>query len=90
MKIQILFLWFLLAFIGISSEAVSNVVHIHAREPWREGFWRKKIIWKPRWVKTWQTRKVYVAVWKRVWGPIELKEYVPLPKPPPGWIHHHK
>ncbi|KAI8430950.1 hypothetical protein MSG28_001060 [Choristoneura fumiferana] len=52
------------------------------------GFWKKKFAWRPRWVKTWQEKKVYVAVWKRMWGPLEVNEWVPLPKPPPGWIKH--
>ncbi|KAI8430952.1 hypothetical protein MSG28_001061 [Choristoneura fumiferana] len=51
-------------------------------------FWKKKFAWRPRWVKTWQEKKVYVAVWKRMWGPLEVNEWVPLPKPPPGWIKH--
>ncbi|KAI8430951.1 hypothetical protein MSG28_001060 [Choristoneura fumiferana] len=23
-----------------------------------------------------------------MWGPLEVNEWVPLPKPPPGWIKH--
>ncbi|XP_026500858.1 uncharacterized protein LOC113404230 [Vanessa tameamea] len=60
--------------------------HHHHESPTFQGFWKKKFIWRPRWVKTWQEKKVYVAVWKRMWGPAEVKEWVPVPKPPPGWV----
>ncbi|XP_061729704.1 uncharacterized protein LOC133534552 [Cydia pomonella] len=62
--------------------------HHHPHDPTFHGFWKKKFVWRPRWVKTWQEKKVYVAVWKRMWGPVEVKEWVPVPKPPPGWIKH--
>ena len=60
--------------------------HHHHETPKFQGIWKKKFIWKPRWVKTWQEKKIYVAVWKRMWGPAEVKEWVPIPKPPPGWV----
>ncbi|KAL0902351.1 hypothetical protein ABMA27_000245 [Loxostege sticticalis] len=60
----------------------------HHHEPTYHGFWKKKVVWRPRWVKTWQEKKVYVAVWKRMWGPAMLNEWVPIPKPPPGWVKH--
>lgn len=49
-------------------------------------------------MKSWAPKTVYVAHWKKVWGPVQLKEWVPIPKPPPGWVkphanhvhHHHK
>ncbi|CAH2034589.1 unnamed protein product, partial [Iphiclides podalirius] len=50
------------------------------------GFWKKKFVLRPRWVKTWQEKKIYVAVWKHMWGPVEVKEWVPIPRPPPGWL----
>jgi hypothetical protein len=24
-------------------------------------------------------------VWKKVWGPVEIQEWIPIPKPPLGW-----
>lgn len=60
--------------------------HHHYESPTFQGFWKKKFIWRPRWVKTWQEKKIYVAVWKRMWGPAVVKEWVPVPKPPPGWV----
>lgn len=67
----------------------SSLHHHHeVHDPTHHGFWKKKFAWRPRWVKTWQEKKVYVAVWKRMWGPVEVNEWVPLPKPPPGWIKH--
>ncbi|XP_063369635.1 uncharacterized protein LOC134657960 [Cydia amplana] len=66
----------------------SSVHHHPHHDPTFHGFWKKKFVWRSRWVKTWQEKKVYVAVWKRMWGPVEVKEWVPVPKPPPGWIKH--
>uniref|UniRef100_A0A9I2Z1T0 Uncharacterized protein n=1 Tax=Anopheles arabiensis TaxID=7173 RepID=A0A9I2Z1T0_ANOAR len=71
---------------------VHHVHHDHVvvtATPQPTGFWKKKFIWKPRWVKSWQEKKVYVGVWKRVWGPVQVTEWVPIPKPPPGWTKHH-
>ncbi|KAI5647044.1 hypothetical protein NE865_01299 [Phthorimaea operculella] len=62
----------------------SGHAHVHV-DPTFKGFWKKKFAWQPRWVKTWQEKKVYVAVWKRMWGPVVVKEWVPVPRPPPGW-----
>ncbi|XP_063837325.1 uncharacterized protein LOC135086525 isoform X1 [Ostrinia nubilalis] len=62
--------------------------YYHHHQPTYHGFWKKKFVWRPRWVKTWQEKKVYVAVWKRMWGPAMLNEWVPIPKPPPGWVKH--
>lgn len=57
-----------------------SVRHIHEVEPSHPaGFWKKKWTWKARWVKTWRPKKVYVATWKRVWGPVSISEWVPLP-----------
>ncbi|KAL4717845.1 hypothetical protein ACJJTC_000994 [Scirpophaga incertulas] len=61
-------------------------LHHHETNPTFHGFWKKKMTWRPRWVKTWQAKKVYVAVWKKMWGPAMLTEWVPIPKPPPGWL----
>ncbi|CAH0716072.1 unnamed protein product, partial [Brenthis ino] len=66
--------------------AIKRSSHHHYETPNFQGFWKKKLIWRPRWVKTWQEKKIYVAVWKRMWGPAVVKEWVPVPKPPPGWI----
>ncbi|XP_053673681.1 uncharacterized protein LOC128723941 [Anopheles nili] len=69
-----------------------DVHHDHvvvSAAPQPTGFWKKKLVWKPRWVKSWQEKKVYVGVWKRVWGPVQVNEWVPIPKPPPGWTKHH-
>ncbi|KAJ2954269.1 hypothetical protein O0L34_g2520 [Tuta absoluta] len=70
--------------IASSSIERSGHAHVHV-DPTFKGFWKKKFAWQPRWVKTWQEKKVYVAVWKRMWGPMVVKEWVPVPRPPPGW-----
>ncbi|XP_026317881.1 uncharacterized protein LOC113228726 isoform X2 [Hyposmocoma kahamanoa] len=69
-------------------ERSSHDHHHGHMDPTFKGFWTKKIVWRPRWVKTWQEKKVYIAVWKRMWGPVVVKEWVPVPKPPPGWVKH--
>ncbi|XP_065076949.1 histidine-rich protein PFHRP-II-like isoform X3 [Ochlerotatus camptorhynchus] len=56
--------------------------------PHASGFWKKSFNWKPRWVKSWHEKKIYVPVWKHVWGPVQTTEWVPIPKPPPGWQKH--
>ncbi|CAG9782151.1 unnamed protein product [Diatraea saccharalis] len=62
--------------------------HYQHLDPTYHGFWKKKFVWRPRWVKTWNEKKIYVAVWKKMWAPAMLKEWVPVPKPPPGWLKH--
>lgn len=65
-----------------------SVSHVHSDIPFHSnGFWKKNWSWKGRWIKSWSARKVWVPTWKRVWGPIEIKEWVPLP-PPHRPVHH--
>lgn len=76
----------------VVQEHGDHVHHAHrdvvVATPHASGFWKKSYVWKPRWVKSWQEKKVYVAVWKHVWGPVQVSEWVPIPKPPPGWTKH--
>lgn len=44
-----------------------------------------KTIWQARWIKEWKTAKVVKPVWKKIWSPVEIREWVPIPKPPPDW-----
>ncbi|XP_041987358.1 uncharacterized protein LOC121739099 [Aricia agestis] len=103
MKILVCFGVILLSFTVSSEEAqnstetlpsitpepvIERSSHHHHESPPFQGFWKKRFVWRPRWVKTWQEKKIYVAVWKKMWGPAELKEWVPVPKPPPGWVRH--
>ncbi|EEB16519.1 conserved hypothetical protein [Pediculus humanus corporis] len=64
---------------------VEKVVHINATlSPHGDpGIWKKKTIWKPRWVKEWKSAKVLKPSWRKVWSPVFIKEWVPIPKPPP-------
>ncbi|KAK6629217.1 hypothetical protein RUM43_003034 [Polyplax serrata] len=64
---------------------VENVVHINASYSTHgvPGTWRKKTIWKPRWVKEWKSAKVMKPTWKKVWSPVLIQEWIPFPKPPP-------
>ncbi|CAB0003467.1 unnamed protein product [Nesidiocoris tenuis] len=51
----------------------------HHHEP--KGYWKKKLIWKPDWVKEWKVayKQVSKPAWKKIWKPI----WVPTTKP--GW-----
>lgn len=49
------------------------------------GVWKKKTIWKPRWIKEWKSAKVMKPIWRKIWSPVLIKEWVPVPKPPPNW-----
>ncbi|GLV33852.1 uncharacterized protein CBL_11264 [Carabus blaptoides fortunei] len=49
------------------------------------GIWKKRIEWKASWVKEWEERKVIIPVWRKVWGPIEINEWLPLPKVHKTW-----
>ncbi|OWR46808.1 uncharacterized protein LOC133318698 [Danaus plexippus] len=72
--------------VELTGNLIDRSSRVHDKSPNFQGFWKKKFIWRPRWVKTWQEKKIYIAVWKRMWGPAEIKEWVPVAKPPPGWI----
>ncbi|XP_063221366.1 uncharacterized protein LOC134530466 [Bacillus rossius redtenbacheri] len=50
-----------------------------------KGVWKKKVLWKARWVKEWKQEKVWKAMWKKVWGPVEIHEWFPISKPPQIW-----
>ncbi|KAL0279712.1 UNVERIFIED_CONTAM: hypothetical protein PYX00_001210 [Menopon gallinae] len=47
--------------------------------------WKKKMLWKPRWIKEWKSSNVLKPVWRKFWGPVIIREWVPIPKPPPQW-----
>ncbi|XP_031767419.1 uncharacterized protein LOC116413285 isoform X2 [Galleria mellonella] len=72
----------------VPSQIIERSSHHHKVGPSFHGFWKKKLVWRPRWVKTWQEKKIFVAVWKKMWSPAVLNEWVPIPKPPPGWIKY--
>ncbi|XP_019866083.1 uncharacterized protein LOC109595219 [Aethina tumida] len=52
------------------------------------GVWKSRVEWKVQWVKDWETKKIYVPVWKKVWSPVNIREWFPLPKPPKDWDPH--
>lgn len=45
-----------------------------------KGFWKKHVEWKARWVKEWHEKRIWIPFWRKIWGPIEINEWVPLPK----------
>lgn len=55
--------------------------------PETPGIWRKKLIWKARWVKEWRSEKKWHPVWRKIWSPVEIREWLPLPRPPPPDLH---
>ncbi|KAK9710243.1 protein of unknown function (DUF4816) [Popillia japonica] len=48
------------------------------------GYWETKTQWKTYWVKNWIPKMIYVPIWKKIWSPVSIKQWVPLPRPPPG------
>lgn len=66
---------------------VFSVRHIKATHPPEavSGMWKKKMLWKPRWIKEWKSSNVLKPIWRKFWGPVIIREWVPIPKPPPQW-----
>ncbi|XP_017493572.1 PREDICTED: uncharacterized protein LOC108381670, partial [Rhagoletis zephyria] len=70
---------------ALSSSQTTVVKHTASADPSADGFWKRNVKWKSRWVKYWRSKAIYVPVWKKVWSPLVQNEWVPLPKVPPGW-----
>uniref|UniRef100_W8CAM5 Uncharacterized protein n=1 Tax=Ceratitis capitata TaxID=7213 RepID=W8CAM5_CERCA len=68
-----------------SSSQTTVVQHTASHDPSADGFWKRNVEWKSRWVKYWRPKAIYIPVWKKVWTPLVQNEWVPLPKVPPGW-----
>lgn len=82
-------------FNSLKNYLVFSVVHLQTALPPPEtpGIWRKKLIWKARWVKEWRSEKKWHPVWRKVWSPVEIREWLPLPRPPPPELQkpeHHE
>nr|XP_036218680.1 uncharacterized protein LOC106624047 [Bactrocera oleae] len=82
--------FFIIALLGTpctahSSSQTTVVQHTTSNDPAADGFWKRNVDWKSRWVKYWRPKAIYVPVWKKVWTPVVQNEWVPLPKVPPGW-----
>ncbi|XP_011198046.2 uncharacterized protein LOC105222419 [Bactrocera dorsalis] len=81
---------FIIALLGTpctahSSSQTTVVQHSTSSDPAADGFWKRNVDWKSRWVKYWRPKAIYVPIWKKVWTPVVQNEWVPLPKVPPGW-----
>ncbi|XP_046390065.1 uncharacterized protein LOC124158792 [Ischnura elegans] len=52
--------------------------HHHHHEP--EGYWKKKLIWKPDWQKIWKPAKklIWKPAWKKIWKPIWKEVWKPI------------
>ncbi|KAG8228142.1 hypothetical protein J437_LFUL002798 [Ladona fulva] len=52
--------------------------HHHHHEP--EGYWKKKLIWKPDWQKIWKPGKklIWKPAWKKIWKPIWKEVWKPI------------
>ncbi|XP_054737766.1 uncharacterized protein LOC129244176 [Anastrepha obliqua] len=68
-----------------ASSQTTVVKHTASHDPSADGFWKRNVQWKSRWVKYWRPKAIYVSIWKKVWSPVVQNEWVPLPKVPPGW-----
>lgn len=44
-----------------------------------KGFWKKHTEWKARYVKDLVEKRIWVPYWRKVWGPVEIHEWIPLP-----------
>ncbi|XP_065160821.1 uncharacterized protein [Atheta coriaria] len=73
----------------ISKRSYSETILPIKETPSPGGFWKTRREWKAYWVKDWTIKKIYVPVWKHVWGPTEVREWVPtgVAKPYPGKQH---
>ncbi|KAJ8922407.1 hypothetical protein NQ315_004353 [Exocentrus adspersus] len=47
------------------------------------GVWKSNLKWNAHWVKEWHIKKLYVPVWRKVWTPVDVREWIPFPSPPP-------
>jgi len=64
---------------------IFSVVHLQTAfpPPNSAGAWRKKLFWKPRWVQEVKADKKFRLVWRKVWAPVEIREWIPVSRPPP-------
>ncbi|XP_067633319.1 uncharacterized protein [Eurosta solidaginis] len=68
-----------------TSKQTEIVKHSITNDPSADGFWKRNVQWKSRWVKYWRPKAIYLPVWKKVWSPVLQNEWVPLPKVLPEW-----
>ncbi|XP_049785793.1 uncharacterized protein LOC126188266 [Schistocerca cancellata] len=81
----------LLAAVSVAEDAssidVSNMVSLTTEKPTgpekMPGEWVERTMWKMRWVREWRQKMIWVPVWKKVWGPMHIREWVPMPRAPP-------
>lgn len=66
----------------LSSSLCCSVRHTDTTDPQLDGFWTNRTTWNARWVKYWRAKRIYEPVWKKVWTPTILTEWVPLPNAP--------
>ncbi|XP_018566865.1 uncharacterized protein LOC108907606 [Anoplophora glabripennis] len=82
MKICVLI--FLAVFFGTiwCSYLPKNIISVRQGEG-IGGIWKSNVEWKAQWVKEWHIRKIYVPVWRKIWTPVDVREWIPIPSPPP-------
>ncbi|XP_017958368.1 uncharacterized protein LOC108652687 [Drosophila navojoa] len=66
----------------VGGQTTTIVRHTDTVEPQLDGFWTNRTTWNARWVKYWRAKRIYEPVWKKVWTPTILKEWIPLPNAP--------
>ncbi|ALC41221.1 CG15919 [Drosophila busckii] len=67
---------------SLAGKTTTIVRHTDTTDPQLDGFWTNRTTWSARWVKYWRAKRIYEPVWKKVWTPTVIKEYVPLPNAP--------
>lgn len=65
---------------------IFSYLHRPAKEN-DNGLWENRVEWKARWVKEWQVKTLVFPIWRKVWGPVEIKEWIPISKTP-SILHH--
>ncbi|EDW01601.1 GH20367 [Drosophila grimshawi] len=85
LALPLLLLWLLLCLTideSVGGKTTTIVRHTDTADPDLDGFWTNRTTWNARWVKYWRAKRIYEPVWKKVWTPTILTEWVPLPNAP--------
>lgn len=77
------FLWILVFnFLCTSISAYLNETKVIVKEgAYPGGIWKINTIWKYHYQKEWVAKTAYVPIWKKIWTPIEIKQWVPTGRP---------
>ncbi|XP_074038576.1 uncharacterized protein [Leptinotarsa decemlineata] len=82
MKIYLLILLAVFYLIHTSESGLKKGIVSVDQENVLGGLWKSKLQWKAHWVKDWELKKIYVPIWRKVWAPVAVREWIPFPKTP--------